>query len=241
MIPHRDSTIYSHHYSHGSQRPSNGSVSGRKPLNLVINQRPFRSFTARTVETESPESEAFSPDTPPPMPPRPPPSSQRIPGNSGSRRQSTQRTVYETSSPPLDYPSQSRPPIVMPMPTPGPAESLTHPPAPARPRPHFPGGSVGGFAVGFPPTHGQSRGGPRPCTPNYACRFGTTSSRSQSGLPRHEPTDISGGIHADVWPTYNKISQEFDEKILSKWNTDLDVLLIFVSPVPGYSRKFCPH
>jgi hypothetical protein len=32
-----------------------------------------------------------------------------------------------------------------------------------------------------------------------------------------------------VWPTYNKLSKEFDEKNLEKWNSDLDVLLIFVS------------
>jgi len=38
-------------------------------------------------------------------------------------------------------------------------------------------------------------------------------------------------MHAGVWPTYNKVSQEFDEKRLKKWNEDLDVLLIFVSLV----------
>jgi len=51
------------------------------------------------------------------------------------------------------------------------------------------------------------------------------------GSPRHEAAAISEGIHAGIWPTYNKVSQEFDEKRFKRWNEDLDVLLIFVSPV----------
>ena len=67
-------------------------------------------------------------------------------------------------------------------------------------------------------------------TADYTYRFDTMHSvRSDSGPPHYESADISGGIHANVWPTYNKISQEFDEKRLAKWNADLDVLLIFVS------------
>jgi len=52
---------------------------------------------------------------------------------------------------------------------------------------------------------------------------------SDSSSPSYETTDISGGVHAEVWATYNKVSEEFDEKRLKKWNEDLDVLLIFVS------------
>ncbi|KAF9653873.1 hypothetical protein BDM02DRAFT_3086272, partial [Thelephora ganbajun] len=52
--------------------------------------------------------------------------------------------------------------------------------------------------------------------------------REDPAPPHYESADISGGIHANVWPTYNKISHEFDDKRLAKWNTDLDVLLIFV-------------
>ena len=55
--------------------------------------------------------------------------------------------------------------------------------------------------------------------------------RSDSGPAHYEPAGISEGIHAGVWPTYNKVSQEFDEKRLKQWNDDLDVLLIFVSLV----------
>lgn len=54
-----------------------------------------------------------------------------------------------------------------------------------------------------------------------------------SGPLHSNPADIFGDIHADVWPTYNKISQELDKKKLSKWNADLEVLLIFVSLVLG--------
>ena len=52
---------------------------------------------------------------------------------------------------------------------------------------------------------------------------------SDSSSPPCETTDMSGGVHAEVWATYNKVSEEFDEKRLKKWNEDLDVLLIFVS------------
>jgi len=55
--------------------------------------------------------------------------------------------------------------------------------------------------------------------------------RLDSGPAHYEPAGISEGIHAGVWPTYNKVSQEFDEKRLKQWNDDLDVLLIFVSLV----------
>ena len=55
------------------------------------------------------------------------------------------------------------------------------------------------------------------------------SPHPDSGPSHDESANISGGIHADVWPTYNRISQEFDQKRLVKWNADLDVLLIFVS------------
>ena len=52
---------------------------------------------------------------------------------------------------------------------------------------------------------------------------------SDSSSPPYETTGISEGAHAEIWTTYNKVSQEFDEKRLKKWNDDLDVLFIFVS------------
>jgi len=60
-------------------------------------------------------------------------------------------------------------------------------------------------------------------------RLPSIPSPTDSSLPHFETAGISEGIHAGVWPTYNKISQEFDEKRLKEWNGDLDVLLIFVS------------
>jgi len=80
------------------------------------------------------------------------------------------------------------------------------------------------------PHYGPGRDYHNHNTADYTYRFDTMASfRSNSGPPHYESADISGGIHANVWPTYNKISQEFDEKRLAKWNADLDVLLIFVS------------
>ena len=56
-----------------------------------------------------------------------------------------------------------------------------------------------------------------------------TPPQPELGPTRYETTGVSGGIHGGVWPIYNKVSQEFDEKGLKQWNDDLDVLLIFVS------------
>ena len=60
-----------------------------------------------------------------------------------------------------------------------------------------------------------------------------TPSHSDSDPPRCGFADMSGGVHAKVWPTYNKISREFDATRLAKWNTDLDALLVFVSLMVG--------
>jgi len=85
-----------------------------------------------------------------------------------------------------------------------------------------------------PSYHGSSHDYSRHNTRDHTRRFNAMSScSSDSDPPHYESADISGGIHANIWPTYNRISQEFDEKRLAKWNTDLDVLLIFVSPVVG--------
>ena len=74
-------------------------------------------------------------------------------------------------------------------------------------------------------------------TVDYAYRFDTMHSlRSNSDPPHYESEDVTGGIHAKVWPTYNRISKEYDDKMLEKWNSDLDVLLIFVSLAFGPSH-----
>ena len=54
---------------------------------------------------------------------------------------------------------------------------------------------------------------------------------ADSDPPHYESEDVTGGIHAKVWPTYNRIAKEYDDKMLEKWNSDLDVLLLFVSVV----------
>lgn len=173
-----------------SPRPRSDSFSDRRPLNLVTNQQPFGASTARTLETDSPQSET-SPQEIPPIPPRPP-------ANSGLRRRSTRRGTYEIY------------------------DSAPVPPAP--------GDGVGGFAAAH---HASSRYSSHlNKTAGYTYLFDAMpSSRSNSGPPHYESADISGGIHANIWPTYNKISREFDEKRLMKWTTDLDVLAIFVSVV----------
>ena len=87
-------------------------------------------------------------------------------------------------------------------------------PTPSVPQaPELPGGGVGGSAS----------------IPKF-------TTHSDSSSPPYETTGISEGVHAGVWATYNKVSQEFDEKRLKKWNDDLDVLLIFVSLVVNGDR-----
>ena len=60
-----------------------------------------------------------------------------------------------------------------------------------------------------------------------------TPPQPEPGSAHYETAGVSEGIHAGVWPTYNKASQEFDEKRLKQWNDDLDVLLIFVRVLVG--------
>ena len=237
MLPHRNST--DPNQSHPPPHPTSGSLGGRRPLSLVTEQRIFRADTAQAAEIESPQSDTFQQDTPvaPPMPPRPPHFPQLPPRNTWLRRQSTRRDTHETFSSALDFPSQLQPPNVMPMPVPRPQRSPVPPSSPTRPRLHFLGEGAGGFAAPPPPRHGPGHGYSHQYTADYTYLFNTLPSpRSDSGSPHYEPADISGGVHAKVWPTYNKISQEFDEKKLSKWNGDLDLLLLFVSPAPGGAR-----
>jgi hypothetical protein len=118
-----------------------------------------------------------------------------------------------------------------------PIPQITEPPPPAsiRPRQYTPDSDVGRSTPTSSPHLGSGRNYDYSHkTADYAYRFDTMPSpRSDSGPPYYESADISGGIHANVWPTYNKVSQEFDEMRLAKWNTDLDVLLVFVSLIVG--------
>lgn len=114
-----------------------------------------------------------------------------------------------------------------------------------------PSDGVGGFAVTSSPPRGFSWHYSLQHIADYADRFGPASPpRSDSNSSDGDSTDrsyrpkkkkgthvdMSGGIHADVWPTYNKVSQAFDEKKLEKWNKDLEVLLLFVSLALGGGR-----
>ena len=227
MLPRRNSTHTTP--SHVPPHLASGSVGGRRPLSLVTAQQAFRASTALTVETESPVSEMSPQEQAPPMPPRPTSFPHLPPGNGGLKRRSTRRDTYETCRSAPEENDQPQLPS-MPMPT---IPQISEPPTPTptRPRQPAPGGGVGGFTP-TSPYHGSNRDYSHHNTGYYPYRFDTMPSpRSDSDPPHYESADISGGIHAEVWPIYNKISQEFDEKRLDKWNKDLDVLLIFVSLV----------
>ena len=222
MLPRRNSANLTS--GHTSPRTTSGSAGDRRPLSLVTSQQPFRASTTQTFETESPQSQT-SPQGTPPLPPLPP-------GGSGLRRQSTRRTTYETYVSAIDEHDSvpSQPANIMFMHAP-PLPKIPDPPhTPMRFQQPAPGGSVGGFTA-LPSSHHESSSDySHHNTTEYTYRFDTMPlSCSESGPPHYESADISGGIHANVWPTYNKISQQFDEKILAKWNTDLDGFLIFVS------------
>ena len=159
------------------------------------------------TETESPVSE-MSYQALPPTSPWPPRSSR--PGQ-GSTQHNTDEilgsTVEENDQPQPPHPLM---PII-----PRISEHYS-----IQPRQPVPSDNVGGFAPIFSSHHGAG---------DRTHRFDAMSSPpSNSGPPHYKPADISGGIPAEVWPTYNKISQEFDEKRLKKWSADLDVLLISV-------------
>ena len=220
MLPRKNSTVPNPGFA--SPHLAGGSLGPGRPLNLVTSQKTFRASASQTLETDSPQSETFSKDTPisPVMPPRPSPLPQLPPR--GLRRQSTRKATYETFGSAFEFPQQPRPLNIMPIPPSPPEPGSPLPPITTQPR--MPTTGVGGFAMPSPHRHGHQH------TTDGSYGFDTIlSPRSDPGRLHYESADISGGIHANLWPTYNKISQVFDEKRLSKWNGDLDVLLIFVS------------
>ena len=81
-----------------------------------------------------------------------------------------------------------------------------------------------------PPMRGSRRQSTRRGTHEpYNSTSEHKSARQESGPAHYEAEGVSEGIHARVWPTYNKVSREFDEDMLRQLNDDLDVVLIFVS------------
>ena len=69
------------------------------------------------------------------------------------------------------------------------------------------------------------RGTHKPYNPTSEPR----SPQQESGPAHYEAEGVPEDIHARVWPTYNKVSRELDEKASRLLNDDLDVILIFVS------------
>ena len=196
-------------------RPTNGYVGGGLPLTLVTHQKPFRAATSQSVETPPPQSKTFPRDTQDAsMPPRPPLFPQLPPRDSDPRRPSVRTNTDETLSPASESTSQSQPPNIIP---------TSHPPPTT-------GEDVGESATPPPSRHWSGYEYSHQYTADYSYRFDAIPSPpSDSGPSHYEPADISGGTHAHVWPVYNQISQKFDKQLFSKWNSDLDVLLIFVS------------
>ena len=217
-----------------SPQPISGPPSGGPP-SVATDQHPSRADAAGTPETEPPQPEPSSrasPPTcsppPPPLPTRPSPS----PGGvHGLRQESTGQNINESHIPfPGKYASTSsqspvnayQPSLGFPqVQVPGQPPSIsTQYPQPA------PGGGIGGFTL-FNSN----------VTADYAYLFDTIPSPgSDSDPPHFESEDVTGGVHAKVWPIYNEISEEHDKKMLKKWNSDLDVLLIFVSVAFGPKR-----
>ena len=216
-------------------RPTSGSLGGKRPPNIATNQQSFRASTTGTVETESPLSETSpEPQVTPSIPPRPPTFPRLPPGVGGLRRQTIRSSTYDIYAPVPEepVPSSSQSPSITTMPSPSFPQVPGNPPLTpmghGQPVPHG-----GGFSM----AHLLHRD-PHHNTPGYPYRpQSMASARSDSsGPPQYESAAVTGGIHAKVWPTYNKISREADEKMLEKWNSDLDVLLIFVSLVFGRDR-----
>jgi len=182
---------------------TSGSVRGRRSLNLVTHQQPFRASTAQTIDTKpfASGSETSPRDTLP-VPSRPASPLRLPPGNIGPRRQQTKHDTQETlCSTPIEEHVPPQSPNVIPT---SPVSQSSKQRASS--------------------TRSRRRGG--------AGRFASTPksvTRSDSNSPPYETTGTFEGMHAGFWPIYNKVSQEFDEKRLGKWDRDLDTLLIFVS------------
>ena len=199
MRPRRNSTGATPR--HASPRQAAGSASGKLPLSLVTTQQVFRASTNMTVETESPISETPSLDLPP-MPVSFPQLSLGIGGIGG---QSTWHNTREALHSAVEERTPSRPPSAPMSTIPQISEPLL---TPTRPRKLTGDGDVDEFTPIPPPHRGPSRAHSRHSTGDYTYRFDKMPSPcSDSGPPHYRSADISGGFHAKVWSTYNKISQ----------------------------------
>ena len=185
---------------------------------LVTYQEPFRASPNRIVEVEPSQPETFRQDTQnAPVPPRPSLSPLSPPSN--SRRQSVRTDTDKTLSPVSESPSQSQSPNTIFLPTSIPSEK------PAL-------GKDVDELVSPPPTrhwsgHEYSH---QHTADSYTYQFGTAPPPTTNSGPSHYTSaDVSGGVYAHMWPIYNRVSQESDQKLFSRWSDDLDLLLLFVS------------
>ena len=213
-MPRRNSKKPSPGYT--PPRLTNSYVGGRPPLTLVTYQDPFRATPAQTVEAEPSQFKTFQQDTQDaPVPPRP--STSPLSPRS-SRRQSVRTDTDETLSPVSESPSQFQSPNIS-SPTSIPSRKPTL------------GKDTDEFARPPPIRHWSGHeNSHQHAADSYSYQFGTAPSPpTKSGPSHYTSADVSGGVYAHVWPVYNRISQESDQKLFSRWNFDLDVLLIFVS------------
>ena len=197
-----------------------GTPSSGGPPNVATDQQPPHADAAGTLETGLPQSEASSRAIPPLLPPRSTPFPHSPPrGVSGLRWESARQNTHDIySSSPEEYA-----PMEFPQPT------LVGG-----------GGGTGPRFTGTPPfIRDPTRVNSHRNTANYPYRFDTMPSvRSDSDPPHYQSENVTGGVHAEVWPIYNKISEEYDEKMSKRWNSDLDILLVFVSVAFALNLRF---
>ena len=204
--------------------PISGS-SGGEPPSVATNQQSLRA-DAGTLETGLPQFETSSGAIPPLLPPRSTPPlhpPRSVPGpiqpSAGQNTNDTHIPLSEGSTP-----TSSQSPGTAYQPSPIFPRVPGQPPSnPTQHQQPAPGDGVGGFAM-FSSN----------VAADYAYRFDTIPSpRSDSDPPHYESKNIIGGVHEKVWPIYNYISEEYDRKMLRKWNSDLDSLPTFVSTALG--------
>ena len=225
MAPRRSPTNLSP--DHGTPLPTSGPFGGMRSLSLVTDQTTSLATTAQMVGAGPPQFESISQAPSMPLPPSP------SPEMSPHHNANLQSIQPET----LDFPSPSQSPNSMPMPTPTPQSPFHSLPTPILPHGQQPAFGGGFVSPSDQPAFSEGEGGSIPPPHQPAPGEGVGGFAYPRQYYRHPPdygsADISRGIHAKVWHTYNKVAQEFDEKKLEKWNKDLDTLLIFVSLILG--------
>ena len=205
-------------------QPISDPPSGGRP-SVATDQQSLRA-DAGILETGFPQFETSSGAIPPLPPPRPTPPPHPPRGVPGLIQRSTGQNTNETyTSFPEEYAStSSQSQRIASMSSPEFLRVPEQPPSiPMQYQQPAPGGGVGGFTLFNSDVPAD-----------YAYRFDTIPSPgSDSDHHHYESEDVTGGVHEKVWPIYNRISEERDKKMLKKWNSDLDVLLIFVSVAFG--------